>query len=123
MKKDTAGGSIHHLLNVLFSHQMLPDKKIKILEKEFEIRTDHTLGEELNDMCNLGEGIWERGIKTGIKEGLTRGISQGRQTGITEKTKTVIKNMLNRGMSDDDIRALAECEQELIDAVRNSLSQ
>ena len=111
MKKDTAGGSIHHLLNVLFSHQMLPDEKIKILEKEFEIKTDHTLGEELNDMCNLGEGIWERGI------------SQGRQTGITEKTKIVIKNMLSRGMSDDDIRALAECEQELIDAVRNRLSQ
>ena len=85
------------------------------LEKEFEIKTDHTLGEELNDMCNLGEGIWERGIETGI--------SQGLQTGITEKTKIIIKNMLSRGMSDDDIRALAECEQELIDAVRNRLSQ
>lgn len=117
-KADISDGSIHHLLNALFSQEMLPSEKQKVLSEEYQIKTDNALGEELNDMCNLGEGIWEKGLETGIQKGLSQGI----QSGIVEKTKIVIKNMLNRGMSDDDIYALAECTQDMIDEVRNELN-
>ena len=44
----------------------------------------------------------------------------GREEGKEESLKIFIRNMLNRGMSDEDICALAECTKELIDEVRNS---
>ena len=34
---------------------------------------------------------------------------------------SIVANMVKRGMDDADIRALAECNQELIDEVRNAL--
>ena len=46
-------------------------------------------------MCNLGEGIWERGveagIQTGIQQGIQTGIQQGIQTGIQQGIQTGIQ--------------------------------
>lgn len=57
-------------------------------------------------MCNLSGYVKE----IGIKEGMELGIQQGRYS--------IIRNMLNRGMSDADIMALVECSQEFLDEVR-----
>lgn len=38
------------------------------------------------------------------------------------KAMIIVKNMLLRGMSDEDIKALAECDQNLIEDVRKQLS-
>lgn len=47
-------------------------------------------------------------------------IADGREEGIDTKTRIVVTNMLKRGMPDADIKALAECEQDLIDEIRNT---
>ena len=39
---------------------------------------------EAGSMCNLGEGIWERGVEAGIQQGIQTGIQQGIQTGIQQ---------------------------------------
>ena len=66
------------------------------------------------DMCT--------GIKEWIAderaEGKAEGKAEGRAEGIDEKTRSVVANMIRRGMSDADIRGLAECGQEMIDKVR-----
>ena len=56
-----------------------------------------------------------------IQEGIEKGISQGIAEGISEKTMIVIKNMLLRGQTDEDIIAIAECTQEQIDSVRREI--
>ena len=56
-----------------------------------------------------------------IQEGFDRGISQGISQGISEKTMNVIRNMILRGQSDQDIIAIAECTQKQIDEVRSEL--
>lgn len=43
---------------------------------------------------------------------------KGKTEGKQEKTKIVIRNMLTRGMSEDDICSLAVCDKSLIDEVR-----
>lgn len=53
--------------------------------------------------------------------GLRKGISQGTVFGKEEKTRQVVANMLKRGMSDDDICALAECDITMIEEVRLQL--
>ena len=51
----------------------------------------------------------------------------GKEIGFREcdevKTRRVVINMLSRGMSDEDILAVAECEQVLIDEIRKNLKQ
>lgn len=43
---------------------------------------------------------------------------QGIEKGELNKTKTFIQNLLNHGMTDEEICSLAECTQELLDEVR-----
>lgn len=45
-------------------------------------------------------------------------LEEGREQGLEEKTRTIIQNMLARGMADEDIMAIAECSPELINQVR-----
>ena len=47
-----------------------------------------------------------------------RGI--GHKQGEEEKTLIIVKNMLKRGMLDEDIIAIAECSYEFLEQVKNS---
>ena len=46
---------------------------------------------------------------------------EGQLSGADEKARTIVKNMLMRGMPDEDIMAIAECDQEFVDKVRMNL--
>ena len=63
----------------------------------------------------------EAGINLGIRQGISKGISCGIETGKEEKTRTVVTNMIKRGISDADICAMAECEPEFVEQVRKKL--
>lgn len=97
---------LHRLLNTLLSGKLSVAEKMKILSQEYGMKLAEQLEKEMNEMCNLSDLIEERGLKEGRKEGKM------------DKTKIVVKNMLLRGMSDEDIRGLAECSQKIIDEVR-----
>ena len=64
---------------------------------------------------------WEDMRNEGIQLGEQRGLQRGEQLGLQEKNRLVIKNMLQRGYSDEDILAIAECEPEDIEQVRKQL--
>ena len=74
-------------------------------------------GEEDVNMCKA----WEDMRNEGIQLGEQRGLQRGEQLGLQEKNRLVIKNMLQRGYSDEDILAIAECEPEDIEQVRKQL--
>ena len=63
---------------------------------------------EAKDILNQGisQGI-EQGITQGIEQGITQGIEQGISQGIEQKTLQVYQNCINRGMSEEDARAIA----------------
>ncbi|MCH5344080.1 MAG: hypothetical protein J1E64_08575 [Acetatifactor sp.] len=75
------------------------------------------------DMCQAIREWSEEERNIGRREGLKAGIQKGIQTGIKqgeeEKTFTIVKNMLQRGMADKDIIAIAECDGAFIDRVRS----
>ena len=62
------------------------------------------------DMCKAMRELLEEERKNGL--------SQGRDYGKVDKTRTVIQNMLERGFSDEDICAIAECDLNMIEEVR-----
>mgnify|MGYP002069464223 CR=1 FL=1 len=80
------------MLNTLFSNELGKKERLIKLENEFDISIDNDLKEEVEEMCNLGQGILERGeargrqegIREGRQEGIREGRREGRQEGIRE---------------------------------------
>ena len=66
------------------------------------------------DMCQAMRELLADAAAAGKEQGISQGISQG----AADKTRIVVTNMLARGMSDDDICAIAECNSEFIQTVR-----
>lgn len=73
-------------LGVLFQNELSAREKKDILEKDFDIPMTETFESEVDDMCNLSQGVAEeamqKGIEKGRQEGIQKGIEQGRQEGM-----------------------------------------
>jgi len=67
-RSEGAEADILRLLQVLLSDRMPVEEKQKILEKEFGIAMWQELESEVAEMCNLSDGVWERGLREGRKE-------------------------------------------------------
>lgn len=65
------------LLNTVFSTRKSFNEIETIVENEYNIPMNDSFGEEVQKMCNLSEGIEQRGIEKGIQQGLQQGIQQG----------------------------------------------
>ena len=70
-------------MNVLVSERADARSKQKVMEEEWHIARTKELESEVSEMCNLGYGIYENGMKEGRAEGLEEGFEQGREEGIT----------------------------------------
>lgn len=88
--------AVLHLLTVFTG-----DKRYQ--EIEAEISECCKKGESFS-MCEFAERMEQKGIRKGRKEGI----------------EMIVKNMLQRGMSDKDICAIAECSQKLVDKLRKA---
>ena len=55
-----------------------------MLSEEFYIDMTEEIDQEVSSMCNLSEGIFEKGIEAGIARGMEAGIVKGREAGRLE---------------------------------------
>ena len=60
---------LHRLLGALLSQELTINEKLNILGKEYEIPMEENFRKDVSVMCNLSQGIEEKGINKGIKEG------------------------------------------------------
>ena len=99
---------LHRLLGTLLSQVLTAQEKMAILEKEYHIPAETHMRKDVSEMCNLGEGIEERGVKKGfergMEQGLTRGIEQGEAK---EKIRTILK-MYQNGFTEDQIASVTD---------------
>ncbi len=97
----------HHkllcFLKILFSETIKPSEKKRILTSDYGLDVSDNFTEEVGKMCNLSQGILERGIEQGIEQGIKQGIQQGIEQGVEQATATAIENMNNIGVSIDKI--------------------
>ena len=70
------------LLGTLLSNEEAPFRKKQVLENDFGIAMSELLEKEVMDMCNLSEGLVEKGIEKGIVQGFEKGIEQGIEQGV-----------------------------------------
>lgn len=87
--------NLNGLLTTIFSDKLKAKEKVEKLEKEFNFSSREITEEKLNDMCNISDGIYERGIK----EGKYLGKREGKKEGIKE----MIISFYNSGMSKEEI--------------------
>ena len=81
----------------------------------------------VRDMCNLSQGILERGIEEGMERGLRQGVEQGLQQGVEQglqqgernaKRRTA-RNLAEMGMA---VEQIAQAVQEPVGLVEEWLS-
>ena len=95
-------GETAELLSVMLNMQRLWEDRERYMKKQGE--------KEEYDMC--------RAMREWMEEERNEGIQQGKAEGIREKQEIIIRNMLARGFSDEDICALAECDLKTVEEIR-----
>ena len=95
-----------------------------MLQKKDKYKTENGKEEEYN-MCQALEELMEdnrnEGRREGRNEGRREGRNEGRNEGTLEKTKIVVRNMLDRGYEIEDICAIAGCEAPFVEEVKKDL--
>lgn len=69
-------------LGVLFQNELSAREKKDILERDFNIPMTETFESEVDDMCNLSQGVAEEAMQKGIEKGRQEGIEQGIEQGL-----------------------------------------
>ena len=72
-------------LGVLFQNELSAREKKDILERDFNIPMTETFESEVDDMCNLSQGVAEEAMQKGLERGRQEGIEQGIEQGIELK--------------------------------------
>lgn len=93
---------LHRLLGVVLSVELSAAEKLRIMENEYNIAIDDRMREDVSEMCNLGQGVFEAGEARGMARGEARIIRSMHQNGftgeqiaeITEKTVEEIEAIL-----------------------------
>ena len=96
---------LHRFLETIFSQKLAVEEKLHIMKTEYDISEEEDLREDVNEMCNLGEGIMEEGIAIGE----TRGIAIG-------ESRT-IRSMHKNGFTAEQIAAAIDKDLEEVRAV------
>ena len=83
---------------------------------EYDISEEEDFRKDVNEMCNLGEGIMEEGIAIGMEKGReegiaigeTRGIAIGETKGISIGESRTIRSMHKNGFTAEQIAAATD---------------
>ena len=83
------------LLGTLLSNKLSVDTKMNIMEQEYDISTEKSVEEDMSIMCNLGQGIEDKGIEKG-EERMGRLINKLMELNCQDDIKKVISGRLYR---------------------------
>ena len=88
---------LHRLLSTLFSMELTAAEKLGIMEKEYSIPLDDRIRKDVSAMCNLSQGIRERGG--------------------AEREEKIILNMHIKGYTSEQIAEIVEKTIDEVEAV------
>lgn len=96
---DGTDSALLRLLDVLLSEETDAATKKQILSADFDIPMTQKMERGMNAMCNLSDGVFQRGmekgIEKGIEKGMEKGILEGRQQGIEQNVISSIRNVMD----------------------------
>ena len=97
---------LHRLLSTLLSMELTSTEKLEIMKTEYHIPVDDELRNDVSEMCNLSQGIREKGRVEGRAEGRVEGRAEGEEK--------FILNMHRKGYT---LEQIAECAEKTIEEV------
>lgn len=77
MMEEWNDNNLIKFLGVLFQNELSAREKKDILERDFNIPMTETFESEVDDMCNLSQGVAEEAMQKGIEKGRQEGIQKG----------------------------------------------
>ena len=92
---------LHRLLGALLSQELTIDEKLKIIENEYDIPIEENFRKDVSVMCNLSQGIEEKGIAIGAER---------------EKTQ-IILNMYKNGFTAEQIASATDKDIEEVKVI------
>ena len=87
---ETTENDLLRLLDVLLSSDKKATEKKAILERDFKIPMTETMEGKVEQMCNLSDGVEQKGIEKGLQRGVERGIQLGLQQEKLENAKSLL---------------------------------
>ena len=78
-------------LGVLFQNELSAREKKDILERDFNIPMTETFESEVDDMCNLSQGVAEEAMQKGLQQGRTHALIELVNDGVLTKEKAAEK--------------------------------
>ena len=102
-----AENELLHLLDVLLSNEKKAKEKKKILENRFQIPMTEKFETEVEYMCNLSDGVEQKGIQKGIEIGIEQGIEQ--------EHLRIIKKKLEKKKSIEQVADELEIEVSVVE--------
>ena len=108
-----------HILGAVFSKKLTLEEKLNILQ-EYNVPVEEEFRRDVNEMCNLGEGIMEEGIAIGMEKGREEGITFGENKGRAEAQAELIRSMHKNGLTAEQIAAVTDKNiEEVKDILEN----
>ena len=106
-------------LGVLFQNELSAREKKDILERDFNIPMTETFESEVDDMCNLSQGVAEEAMQKGLKQGRQEGIEQGIEQGLQQGRTHILIELVNDGVF--TIEKAAEKARMSVEEFRNAM--
>lgn len=82
--EESEEASLLRMLDILLSNDQKAEEKIAILSEEFAIAMSEPMEEEVAQMCNLSQGIVEKGLAEGLAKGMEQGMVKGMEQGLAK---------------------------------------
>lgn len=92
---------LHRLLGTLLSEELTVEERLDIIENEYDIPIEENIRKDVSIMCNLSQGIEDKGIAIGEAR---------------EKAKIII-SMYNKGFTPEQIAAAIDNDIEVVTAI------
>ena len=89
---------------VLFQNELSAREKKDILERDFNIPMTETFESEVDDMCNLSQGVAEEAMQKGIEKGIEQGRIHALIELVNDRVLTIEKAAEKAGMSVEEFR-------------------
>jgi len=93
---------LHRLLSTMFSVELTSNERLNILENEYGIDVKPDFRKELDTMCNLSQGVYERGLEKGVERGKL------------ENAKAMAISLHESGVTEDLIAKAANVSVDLV---------